>query len=362
MKHKTNNALFRGGTALGDLAVDRVHLLDLLRRIRHQLCMLLAFIGDLDVLSLDGLPQPAKHVVPGVDGAEEVTDGAHHSLDGIVVAPVTERDELLTRLTFVPTRHPRVGVDRRGTGDMGAGQDGDAVVTFIKPEVESSCTLEVGVVEGCDRETEGGGERLSQVGDVVEEGVKREEFGASSDGTSDYRLDKGHLNGGEASLSEDGLDDTGSGNGGFVEEGVRLYTDGEDKRAEGLGFSGVGIGKGVDERPLYANGIEVAADARADREPSVLNGVTVDRASLTFNALGLRAFAGVPVRARLEYAGRAAAIEVFIGVGVVFSQAGRRGDVVVRGQERELERGGSRGDGRLGEGDGRLVPDLIWYG
>ena len=345
MKHEANDALVRGSTALGDLAVDRVRLLDILLRIRHQLLALLASIGDLDNLSLGGLPQPAKHVVPDIDGTEEVTDGVHHSLDSIVVGPVTERDELLTSLS-----HARVGIDGSGTGDVGAGQDGGALVIFVKAEVESGCALKVGVLEGCDRETESGGEGLSQVGDTVEEGVEREELGAGSNGTSDYRLDKGHLDSGKASLGEDVLDDVGSGNGVFVEEGVGLHTDGEDERAEGLGFPGVGIGEGVDGRPLYANGVEVVVDALADREPSGLNGVTVDRASLTFDALGLRTFGDVPVRARLEYAGSAAAIEVFVGVWVVFSEARR-----VRG---ELERGsrGPRGDKCLGGGDGITVP------
>lgn len=52
--------------------------------------------------------------------------------NGIVVAYVTERDDLLTRLACVLTHHARVGVDRRGTGDVGAGQDGGEVVVFAK--------------------------------------------------------------------------------------------------------------------------------------------------------------------------------------------------------------------------------------
>jgi hypothetical protein len=157
--------------------------------------VLLAPLGDLALLSLDGLPQPAKHVVPGLDGAAEVdllrsieawNDGAHHGLNGIVVAHATEHDELLTSLACVPMRHAGVGVDRRGTGNVGAGQDGGALVVFAKVEVESSCALKVGVLEGCNGETESGCEGLSQVGDVVEEGVEREELGAGSDGTSDY--------------------------------------------------------------------------------------------------------------------------------------------------------------------------------
>ena len=209
----------------------------------------------------------------------------------------------------------------------------------------------MGVLEGCGRETESGGERLSQLGDVVEEGVEREKLGASSGGASDYRLDKGHLNGGEASLGEDDLDDICSSNGGFVEEGVRLHPDGEDERAEGLGLPVVGIGKGVYERPLYIHEVEVVADALADREPSGPNGVTIDRTSLTFDALGLRAFAGVPIRASLEYAGRATAIEVVVGVGVVFSEADRRGDVVVHHKNRFFAKGQSRGT------DSKIVQD-----
>ena len=154
--------------------MDRVHLFDLLRRLRHQLHVLLAPLGDLAVLSLDRLPQHTKHLVPSFDGDEEVADGVRNGLDGVVVAHVTKRDELLTRLACVPTRHARVGVDKRGTGDVGAGQDGSALVIFAKAEVESGCALKVGVLEGCDGETESGGEGLSQIGDVVGEVVERE--------------------------------------------------------------------------------------------------------------------------------------------------------------------------------------------
>jgi hypothetical protein len=76
---------------------------------------------------------------------------------------------------------------------MGACQDSGAFIIFAQAEVESDCALEVGVLEGCDGETESGGERLSQIGDVVEEGVKREELGAGSHSTSDYRLDERNL-------------------------------------------------------------------------------------------------------------------------------------------------------------------------
>ncbi|KAI9778465.1 MAG: hypothetical protein M1839_008111, partial [Geoglossum umbratile] len=92
---------------------------------------------------------------------------------------------------------------------------------------------------------------------------------------------KGHLDGRKASLGEDLLDDGGGGNGDIVEKGVGLHTDGEDERAEGLSPPDVGVGEGVDGRPLYANGVEALVDAPADREPGAPNGVTVDRASLT---------------------------------------------------------------------------------
>ena len=36
VKYEANDTLVRGGTAFGDLVVDRIHLLDLLRRLRHQ--------------------------------------------------------------------------------------------------------------------------------------------------------------------------------------------------------------------------------------------------------------------------------------------------------------------------------------
>lgn len=84
--------------------------------------------------------------------------------------------------------------------------------------------------------------------------------------------------------------------------------------------------------------------------------MTVDWASLTFDALGLRTFADVPVRARLEYAGSAAAIEVIVGVWIVLSEACRH--VVVHG---ELEKG-SRGPWGDSGGDERTIPELTWYG
>jgi hypothetical protein len=88
--------------------------------------------------------------------------------------------------------------------------------------------------------------------------------------------------------------------------------------------------------------------------------MTVDWASLTFNALGLRALADVPVRARLEDTGSTTAIEVTVGIGVLVSEASCLGDIIVLGhalptvRERELaKREGSWGDKSLCGGDGQ---------
>lgn len=204
---------------------------------------------------------------------------------------------------------------------MGAGQDGDALVFFAKAEEERACALKIGVPEGCDGEAESGGEGLPQVGDSSEEGVEREELVAGSDGTSDYRFDEGHLDVGEASPGEDILDGGGSGNGGVVEERPGLHSDGDNERAERLGLPSVGVGEGVDGRPVYAHGIQGLVDFLADREPCGPNGVTVDRVGQTLDALGLRALADKPVRARLEDAGSAARVKVVGGVGVLFGEA-----------------------------------------
>jgi hypothetical protein len=131
----------------------------------------------------------------------------------------------------------------------------------------------------------------------------------------------------ETSLSEDLLDPGGGDNGGFVEEEVRLYADGDGERAEWLGLPVIGVGQGVDGRPVYASKVKVFVDARADREPSAPNVVTIDQARLTHDALGLRANGDLPVRSGLEDTGSATRIEVAISVGVLVSEAILHGDV-----------------------------------
>lgn len=82
--------------------------------------MFLAPVGDPDVLALDRISQPGEHPVPSFDGADEVANFPHYGLDGVVVTPVTKSDDLLVSLACLQC-HAHVGVDRRGTGDVGTG-------------------------------------------------------------------------------------------------------------------------------------------------------------------------------------------------------------------------------------------------
>ena len=85
------------------------------------------------------------------------------------------------------------------------------------------------------------------------------------------------------------------------------------------------IGEGVDGCPLHTNGVELVVDTLTNREKSMPNRMTVNRAHLTFNALGLRAIVDMIVRARLEdtqsHSAATVTIEVTVGIGVLFSQA-----------------------------------------
>ena len=337
VKHKTDDALVRGGTALSDLSVEFVHLRNPIHRLCHQVQVLVALLSDLGVLSLDRVPQPAEHVVPDFDTCDLVADFAHHGRDGFVVASVTERDDLLARLAVgVTERHTGVGEDRRGTGDVSTGQEGDTVVFAAEAVVEATCALIVDVLEGRDGEAEGWSKGLPELGDVVDERVEWEEPGAA-DGTGDDRLDEGHLDVEETGLGEDLLDAAGSCDGVLVDEGAGYHTDGEDERAEGLGLPLVGVGEGVNACPPYAIRVEVFIDKLADGEPNGSNRVTVDGARLTNNALGLRALTYRPGRTSLVYTRRTAAVKVAISIGILCGKAGRAG-------------GGSRANGRVGVG------------
>ena len=94
----SNNALFQSGTVLGYLVVEPIHLLDCLLRLRHIPQVLIAPLSDPGGLSIDGLPQPVKHLGPGLNGAYAAADLAHHSLDSVIKGPATERNNLLKRL------------------------------------------------------------------------------------------------------------------------------------------------------------------------------------------------------------------------------------------------------------------------
>src|SRR6266702_1866924 len=121
VKDEANRALVKRGVVLDDLTVDRFHPLDLPRRLRHQIQVLIATLSHVLTFSLDGVPKPAKDIVPGVDRLEAVADSGHHGLDGVVVAHGTERDDFLTTLTTLLMGHTCVVVDRRRTSDVSAG-------------------------------------------------------------------------------------------------------------------------------------------------------------------------------------------------------------------------------------------------
>jgi hypothetical protein len=223
---------------------------------------------------------------------------------------------------------------------VGTGQDGDAVVILAKAVVESASALEVGELERRDGETGSRGEWLSQVGDLIEEGVEREELGPSSDGAGYYRLNECHLNFGEASIGEDPLEEVGRSNCIFVREGAGLYANGDDERAERLGLPLVGVGERVDGGPFHALGVEHLVDLCTDREPTGPNCVTVNGTRLSNYAPSFRALAYGPFRARFEDARSTAAVEVDISVGIPLGKAIRMGEDV---REGELVK---RGEGR----------------
>ena len=151
------------GTALSDLFVELVHLRNPLLRLFHQVQVLVTLLSDLGLLSLDRIPQPAEHVIPDFDTCDLVADFPHHGRDGFTVGSVTARGDLLARLAVVPARHAGVGEDRRATGDVSAGQEGDAVM-FAAEAVEATCALIVDEPEGRDGEAKGGSKGLPELG------------------------------------------------------------------------------------------------------------------------------------------------------------------------------------------------------
>lgn len=71
---------------------------------------------------------------------------------------------------------------------MGSSEKGEAVVVFSEAEVEAADALVVGRLEQGNGEAERGRERLAELGDGVDEGVKGGEIWASTGWvTSDSR-------------------------------------------------------------------------------------------------------------------------------------------------------------------------------
>ena len=63
---------------------------------------------------------------------------------------------------------------------MGSSEKGEAVVVFAEAEVEAADALVEGRLEQGNAEAERGRERLAELGDGVDEGVKGEELWASN--------------------------------------------------------------------------------------------------------------------------------------------------------------------------------------
>lgn len=108
----------------------------------------------------------------------------------------------------------------------------------------------MGILEGCDGETKGRGEWLSELECTIKDGVEGQELGARNR-MGDNRLNKGHLDVREVGLGEDLLNPTCSCNSVPINKGVGNHTNGEDKRTEGFALPLIGIRKRVDARPCY---------------------------------------------------------------------------------------------------------------
>ena len=327
VKHEANSALVECGKVLGDLSVDRFHLLDLLCSVLHQAQVLPTFISHLLALSLFGLPKPVNRIVPSIDSQEVVAYSGHHGVDGLVVALYTKRDDFLTMLTIRLSGHAGVGADRRRrASDVSACQNGDTVVVSRKAEVQSSCAFVKWECTTRDGEAESWSEWFAQVGDLVDERVEGEQLWSNS--TIYNRLDESDFDVGEASAGEDVLDDGCTSNSSLVGEGTGVHADAYDERAEWLGLPSIGVGEGVDAGPNDVVGLEVVTDARANVKPSRLNRMGVNWARLTDEALTHRALCG-PLGTRLVDTGGATTIEVAKSERVIVGEAAHLKDDVV---------------------------------
>ena len=95
-----------------------------------------------------------------------------------MTAPITEGNDVLVWLAGALVRHALVGVLGRRMNDMGSSEENDAIVIFVKPEVEGTGSLKVGRLEWGNGEAKRGREGLAEVVDVVGEGVGGDELRA----------------------------------------------------------------------------------------------------------------------------------------------------------------------------------------
>jgi hypothetical protein len=132
-----------------------------------------------------------------------------------------------------------------------------------------------------------------------------------------------------------------------------LYTDREEKGAEGLLVTFISPGEGVDAGETDAEIIEAVNDLLERGRPNRCNIRTANGAGLATDALLLGALAHLPGRARLIDATSLAGVEVGPRIGIVLGQAA----LVRRGchqfPEREAATLGKEGGGRR-EGGGTL--------
>ena len=251
MKDPADGAQHRDGAEPGGLCVERVELVDPIRRHDHL---------DGNLIVPRGRQVPLELEVPDLDFAKELGDLDHHVLDGPAVAPVTKRHHVLLALAPVGTLQALVvGEGKRRPDDVGACQQGDVLGVAAEAEVERARALEVGRAQRRDGEAEHRAEVLPVLGHAVGDGVQREEPGSTAQTLVDH-LDKGHLGLGgglgKARLGEDRLDIDGSGDGVIVVEGARRHADREEERTDELLLSFVGPAEEVDAVEVYAHGVQ----------------------------------------------------------------------------------------------------------
>jgi len=197
------------------------------------------------------------------------------------------------------------------------------IVVFTKTEVQSSCALKVSVLKGCNKETQSSSEGLSDVRNIAKKGSKERSLEPApiqrvTPDSKNVTLKAQKLTSARISLPTTVAETAASYSKVYSSTPMEMMCE-----PNSLTSLASYIGEGVDGCLFHTNGVELVVDTLANREQSMPNRMTVDRAHLTFNALGLRAIVDTSVRATLEdtKSHSAATIEVTIGIGVLFSQA-----------------------------------------